>query len=175
MRCRMAAVPCRNAHPLIPSRRRPKRWARSGTSLHDTVRTGTVHDSRGAGARFRALFHDPKTSALDRDSVSRRSTVLPKQSGGAAFIESEVGEGTSITLLLPRASSKHSPVAYFATNDAEQVGDAFSHPACRGRRRSCRSHRRAISVFKSCAYPTAEPPWRHSSVTPQSRWSCRTS
>jgi hypothetical protein len=45
---------------------------------------------------------------LRHGSVFRKSTVA-HQSGGAAFIESEVGQGTSITLVLPRASTH--PVA----------------------------------------------------------------
>ena len=47
-----------------------------------------------------------------------------KQSGGAAFIESEVGEGISITLLLPRASEQ-SPVLNSRIGNVEQFVATF--------------------------------------------------
>ena len=43
-----------------------------------------------------------------------------KQSGGAAFIESEVGQGTSITLFLPRAT-KHFSALRSAAHHAERA------------------------------------------------------
>jgi PleD family two-component response regulator len=63
---------------------------------------------------------------MDRDSVFRRFTVSPA-SGGAAFIESEVGQGTSIKLFLPRAST-HSAARCSAAYRVEPASAPFRIP-----------------------------------------------
>jgi hypothetical protein len=63
---------------------------------------------------------------MDRDSVFRRFTVSPA-SGGAALIESEVGQGTSIKLFLPWAST-HSAARCSAAYRVEPASAPFRIP-----------------------------------------------
>ena len=128
-----------NARDAMPNGGRFHVEARTLSFLHgDALSDGLVGDfvamklsdaGTGMTAEVRARAFEPffTTKDVGLGSGLGLSQVygFAKQSGGAAFIESEVGEGTSITLLLPRASSKHSPVAYSATNDAEQVVTPF--------------------------------------------------
>src|SRR6202022_2907359 len=128
-----------NARDAMPNGGRFHVEARTLSFLHgDALSDGLVGDfvamklsdaGTGMTAEVRARAFEPffttKDVGLGSGLGLSQAYGFGKQSGGAALIESEVGKGTSITLLLPRASSKHSPVAYSATNDAEQVVTPF--------------------------------------------------
>ena len=116
----------------------------------DFVRISIADTGHGMSSEVQARAFEPFFTTKD---VGKGSGLgLPQvygfaqQSAGRVTIASEVGTGTTVTLLLPR--SLRDPVATKAVEAAGRAGDARCHTprtcaACRRRQRSVGAHKRA--------------------------------